>query len=765
MLLDRERLRNLLPYKLLLKIIMSKRNVEFKIGIMVLAVIVVLVFLVIQFGRKSFVGFGETYEITVRFDKATGINPDTPVYKSGVKIGNVRSVDLVDDTKETYTVVKLAIQKKRSIYTNEFCRINSPFINLNETTLEIVKDKNYPGAITTVKPGELIRGMMPVDMLQSFGSLEGDLTGAIQNISDAAAKAGSLIESINAVIGTPAEAKDKQRRFEEIVELANDTMGAVNQLAGNVNDIFADRDFGQNVRKIIKDIPPTLEQVRSSLGNINSFADEARTTMGRVNLSLDKVNTNLDNIGEFTAALGDNGSEVVKTMQRAARRMEGMFSDISELVGALRNPDGSLAQLINNPELYESVQATIENVEDLSQTLKPIVYDMRVFSDKIARDPSVLGVRGAISKSPPLKGLPYGDGVNSDGLYVSGRAMRRPRPSDNIIAASYVPYQGEEPFDPCWKNQLGGSCGFIPSSGTRFEIATPKSPLQKALDSVMQRQCSTASSESYPSEMIYEDGMSGCGLGQNGSCGSYDASGSWDPSGYVSDPDGFAAGFSESEMGGSFANSGSSGTVVSAQPQYGNAYPSSQPPSPVRGNPGGRYGFSPILNFSKNGASQVAPVPALGRQNNPNAAGTIPTMPTTILEFRPEGATIEGSSGEVIENQGSGVDPGNGVGVTFPTKDKGYIIEFETGIETGVEAATPQAAVAVALESVQSPPVAFATPTAAASQPQPQVQPQLQFQPQPVQTPAVATGLTPQPRFDPRSAWPQYGSVRKTAPR
>ena len=35
--------------------------------------------------------------------------------------------------------------------------------------------------------------------------------------------------------------------------------------------------------------------------------------------------------------------------------------------------------------------------------LPPIVNDARVFTDKIARHPEVLGVRGAIKKSPGIK--------------------------------------------------------------------------------------------------------------------------------------------------------------------------------------------------------------------------------------------------------------------------------------------------------------------------------------------------------------------------
>ena len=40
------------------------------------------------------------------------------------------------------------------------------------------------------------------------------------------------------------------------------------------------------------------------------------------------------------------------------------------------------------------------NVEDITWKLRPIVDDARVISDKVARDPSILGVRGVLDRRP-----------------------------------------------------------------------------------------------------------------------------------------------------------------------------------------------------------------------------------------------------------------------------------------------------------------------------------------------------------------------------
>ena len=42
-------------------------------------------------------------------------------------------------------------------------------------------------------------------------------------------------------------------------------------------------------------------------------------------------------------------------------------------------------------------------LERISRELRPIINDVRVFSDKIARHPESLGVRGALDRRPGLK--------------------------------------------------------------------------------------------------------------------------------------------------------------------------------------------------------------------------------------------------------------------------------------------------------------------------------------------------------------------------
>ena len=76
---------------------------------------------------------------------------------------------------------------------------------------------------------------------------------------------------------------------------------------------------------------------------------------------------------------------------------------VSDFGRKLNSGEGTFGQLMRSPDLYQHLNSAANNIEQSTCELKPIIADARVFSDKIARHPELLGVRGAIQKSSGTK--------------------------------------------------------------------------------------------------------------------------------------------------------------------------------------------------------------------------------------------------------------------------------------------------------------------------------------------------------------------------
>src|SRR5262245_61528634 len=111
---------------------MDERVVQFRVGVMVIATIIISVVLVAVFGEgPQFIQRG--YTINVRFDRVPGVAPDTPVRSRGLLIGRVSSVKFADDN--SYVLVTLRIDSDVRLPRNSTCRIVRSV--LGDTVIEI----------------------------------------------------------------------------------------------------------------------------------------------------------------------------------------------------------------------------------------------------------------------------------------------------------------------------------------------------------------------------------------------------------------------------------------------------------------------------------------------------------------------------------------------------------------------------------------------------------------------------------------------------
>jgi len=82
---------------------MDERVMQFRVGVMILAALLVAVILALVFGGVPS-PFRKAYTIQVKFSSAPGVSVGTPVRKSGIRIGEVSSVEFAADDQVLVTL-------------------------------------------------------------------------------------------------------------------------------------------------------------------------------------------------------------------------------------------------------------------------------------------------------------------------------------------------------------------------------------------------------------------------------------------------------------------------------------------------------------------------------------------------------------------------------------------------------------------------------------------------------------------------------------
>lgn len=165
----------------------------------------------------------------------------------------------------------------------------------------------------------------------------------------------------------------------------------------------------QNADALFDEIEGTANQFREvgrlAEETLSQTAPEIEATLKSVRSSAQSFEGTAKNVEAFTEPLGERSEEIVDSFLVTLNNVDNALLQITELGRMINNSDGTVKRLLDDDELYFQIQRTMQNFEAASARFRPILDDVRVFSDKIARDPRQLGVRGAITNRPNGMGL------------------------------------------------------------------------------------------------------------------------------------------------------------------------------------------------------------------------------------------------------------------------------------------------------------------------------------------------------------------------
>ncbi|MBI2824808.1 MAG: MCE family protein [Planctomycetia bacterium] len=357
---------------------MDERVVQFRVGVMVLASLIIAGILVVLFGSLPSVTTPKL-TIYISFPQATGVSRDTPVRRSGILIGHVTEVEFADDGSVLVTA-EIYDSPKWKLFTNEVCQVSGSLLG-GDAVIQFVGTNNKPREPVT--NGARFVGLPAVDPLQALSSLEGTLTQAVTSVTTTSDEIGRLARRVSDLL----ESSDEQ--VGRVATKAEDTLDRLNSIAKNTDYVLGDEKVRDNLKQAFLDLPDVIRDTREA---VNGF----KTT-------LDTADRNLQNIEGLTKPLGQRGGQLVENIERTTQKLDRVLTEMSQFSAALNNPRGSIGQLLDDPDLYRRIKSAVTNIETLTQQMRPIIRDARVFSDKISRHPEVLGIRGAIAPSSGAK--------------------------------------------------------------------------------------------------------------------------------------------------------------------------------------------------------------------------------------------------------------------------------------------------------------------------------------------------------------------------
>ncbi len=363
---------------------MTERQMQFRVGLFVIAAVIASGVMVFHFGQMRTL-WEPQYPLLLHFDAAPGVYPGTPVRRNGVSIGKVE--DVVFDKYEGGVLLKVSINNDVKLRQDAMPGLVTSL--LGDATVEFT-----PGQSPRfLESGSRIEGQTPKDPMKIVADLEKNVSQTLATFNSTGEEWNKVAKNMNKLMET--NSGNLYQVIEGTVRSLNEftqTMNTAQKTMQHADAILGNPEAQANLRKTLESLPQMI--------------NETRQVIQTVRLAVVKADQNLANLSNVTAPLAARSTSIVTRLDNTVANLDAMSGQLKTFVELAAKNDGSLQQLASNPDLYRNLNNSAASLSLLLKNLEPILRDARIFSDKIARHPELIGVSGALKPSTGIKEPP-----------------------------------------------------------------------------------------------------------------------------------------------------------------------------------------------------------------------------------------------------------------------------------------------------------------------------------------------------------------------
>ena len=315
------------------------------VGLTSIIAIIGLAFLLMQFGELDKI-VNQRYVLTIHTHHAAGLRQGSSAEYNGVPIGFVNKVDLSPDPQYPVQIEVLIYEEQRIPVTA------------------------IPYSQTSIFGGSAILELVDAGPESQD---EGDFFPKADAPNDIYSPIRfRLIEQIT------AELDDRMKPIVASLEAFQKLSETYTAFGENLNEILATSDEGetiQNLNNVLKKVSEALELAKQWLGD-EQMLNDFRRSVENSNLLIEKATSTLDRYTRLADELEQDADKIVKMLLPISDQIASTLEDVRNITRLATEGDGTVSQLLNNPDLYNSL-------DDAAIRLERTLVEIQLYIEKI----------------------------------------------------------------------------------------------------------------------------------------------------------------------------------------------------------------------------------------------------------------------------------------------------------------------------------------------------------------------------------------------
>ncbi len=345
---------------------MTERQMQLRIGALVLVGILLFIGFVLSIGKRSAL-FEERYSLWTSFTSTEGLSVGAPVRLAGVTVGNVTRITFGRDPRDRRIVVNLAVQLRIQDRIREDSIASIGTIGLvGDKVLDItVGSHDRPG----LQAGAQVASVDPPD----YGKLleKGD------RILDHVTRVSASLDEFFAGGG-----QVEKRTLNDMLRSLQTTLVEIEKGEGLAHDLIYGKEGGELLGRLdrtAKTLEGLVHAVETERGLLHALIYTPQDeTLGRVTRVADRLDALLKDVAEGPGLLHGliydrQGGELLARLTRTSERLD-------EFLRSVQEGQGLVPALLFEPErvkVLDDLQAAATNLRTLTADLQSVATRLR----------------------------------------------------------------------------------------------------------------------------------------------------------------------------------------------------------------------------------------------------------------------------------------------------------------------------------------------------------------------------------------------------
>jgi phospholipid/cholesterol/gamma-HCH transport system substrate-binding protein len=340
-----------------------------RVGLLLLVALALAMATIFLVGERRNL-FSAKNDYVIRFDSVSGLQAGSNVQLDGVGVGSIEKIDLSEDVRKHQIEVRIRVEERFAgrIREDSMARIRTLGL-LGDKYIEI---SSGTSSFPEVEEGGII-GTAPVadvDRLRASGE---DLVNNVTRITEQLTTILGRMERGEGILGELTKDVEPNRKVTtEFIATLDSIRAMFDEFRtghGPIPRMLGDRGLGDKLESTVTRLDSLLAKAESGEGALSMLLTdtEQKDRLERSLLSIERTATNLETVSNslteeralLPKLLGDEAYG-----DKLTAELQALVENLNRVAAKLDHGPGSVAQAINDPQLYQAMKDIVTGIDE-----------------------------------------------------------------------------------------------------------------------------------------------------------------------------------------------------------------------------------------------------------------------------------------------------------------------------------------------------------------------------------------------------------------